>query len=1171
MSVIFLTNEDEVLMYSEQSLTDEQKTQVRENIGAASLEDIESIISSNGSEKFNETGEVVELDVEAETPLSIVSRFHRDTTWELSDKLVLHQVSGNNFVDFTSFLGGAGYTYVKNGMTVTVNDDCTVTLSGTNDSANFVNLINKSHWSGEHSEKIYPAGTYRIPDGFMMTVRAAQYPANNTISGATGNLTDTVTISEPFRILSMIYAVKGNDTIDVTVPLGLFYNSDTVPEIDYEYVGTAYTVTFDRAVYEGEFNWQTGELKDADGNIIGYYDTHEIKSLPGMNYFWTGFGENTISNVSNDLGKIILHLNETAPNETVPSICDFTLTPTTMQAAYGLCNTQFLNGGVFNHREVPLLTTKGTLSVKDVNGNIKYSKYIEPIINKRGVSDLLTEKGLHKEWSKKFYLNALPVETVRSDDFASTMNVTWTWEFTEEDFINTGIPAKLEDIPVASPCFYAEADSQTYINDRVYFDIPYPAKFYYDNDKKKYILIARGVYDSIQYQLTNYSKVHFYYQLEKPYDISDGFAMGITAGDSVAFEEDYSDAQDFIDNGRVYRTSAASKLVTEYNIMPTVAVIVSRNPVDALEGMSNAARMLNADDSAGGDATVQGYSWIGVGDGTTDYTVQIQSKLDELHNTSNGGTIHLGPGTYPIGKSLLVYDNIRIIGDGHTVIEQKADNTHAVIWNGSNIHMRDLTIKLAGSCTELTACIYANANNSSNGNRDERYPENMYVQYCSTTNVKLTGDYKFSWDNEYIYLSNETLAYRGVGVYNSSLYFNYHDCDGLVCTNLYAGIYHGGGSCNYRIYVTESRFAVYGGGGNNIYDIQGHTYYGTGRDGQICATEYVYYGTCSDSDKIMIAFYDTQYVNKGIIYFDGKSSGNRYSIRPFDTGLLSGMTDSWSHNFKPITDHGRGNAIIQPYKENFVGVGHNLKCISGLPYWNTQFNPSIHNAISGAGIWGSITSNKEWTSKGIDLQDVCRYPKDVLQIGLNMPSIICESSPSEGSPIEIIIDISDRPVANYNGFWIQFDHRYVAEEYTVSFDTNNDGVFNSVVGSIRGNDEAVSYCFNYQTPSSMVYGIKISITKALQIPEFYYENAGYTGNTINYNPNGYIGIVNIGIPQNDAYGRVFLGECGGSLYGNVDMHQNTLKNLSNPVDAGDAVSKAYLEQRLAALEALINA
>ena len=73
-----------------------------------------------------------------------------------------------------------------------------------------------------------------------------------------------------------------------------------------------------------------------------------------------------------------------------------------------------------------------------------------------------------------------------------------------------------------------------------------------------------------------------------------------------------------------------------------------------------------------------------------------------------------------------------------------------------------------------------------------------------------------------------------------------------------------------------------------------------------------------------------------------------------------------------------------------------------------------------------------------------------------------------------------------------------------------------------------------------------------------------------YNPEGLIGICNIGMTVNDYAGRSFLGECGGSLYGNVDMHQNTLKNLSAPVDDGDAVSKAYLEEKLAALEALIK-
>jgi hypothetical protein len=141
----------------------------------------------------------------------------------------------------------------------------------------------------------------------------------------------------------------------------------------------------------------------------------------------------------------------------------------------------------------------------------------------------------------------------------------------------------------------------------------------------------------------------------------------------------------------------------------------------------------------------------------------------------------------------------------------------------------------------------------------------------------------------------------------------------------------------------------------------------------------------------------------------------------------------------------------------------------------------------------------------------------------------------------------------------------VAEEYTVSFDTTNDGTFDRDGINVTGNIQPISYGFNYQSYPSKIYRIKISITKALQIPEFVYHNANYEEFTIDYNPDGLVGIVNIGMPQNDAYGRAFLGECGGSLYGNVDMHQNTLKNLPDPVDDGDAVSKSYLEERLAAL------
>jgi hypothetical protein len=1146
---------DNVVKHTQQDLTEWQQAQARTNIGAVSLEEVEELLGIE--EEFSVTGEVVEfdIDVEPDTELEVISKIHRDSTWRDSNKLVLHQVSGTNFVDLSSYLGGTGTVFEKNGLTATVNADCTLTVKGVNSNTGWTKVPDIGSWNSETSLRVYPAGTYIIPTGLAVVIRKAEctdsYGSAGAIAGLSGNLTGKIVVPEPFRVIGFYHSVAGGKTEDMTIPLGIF-RSESVPESGYEYTGNVYTATFDDNIYDGEYNWLTGELKDADGNTVGYYDTPEIKSLSGTNYFWTGFGENTVSNASNDLGKVILRLDEPAPEDTIPSICDFMFTPTTPEAAYGLFDSPFFGGGEFSGDEVPVLTTKGTLSVRDADGNVKYSKYVEPMFNTRGVSDVLTHKGLEKKWSKKFYLNKEPVSITHNPPSYSGPPDAYifTWEFDESEFVNTGIPAKIHDIPMASPCFINNDKSENNVNTQeLWYGEPYPAFFSYNAETGKYTLTARGVQGaSIIHQLTNYSKVHFYYQLETPYTTPFNFAMGIDAGDMITFDVDLADNQPYID---------ALNNFKNHSVEPSITAFVPRNVEDAMDGMNNAARMLNTTNAAtGGDATVQGYSWIGEGDGITDYTVQIQSKLDELHSISNGGTIHLGSGTYPISKSLIVYGNTQIIGEGHTVIEQRADNTHAVIWNGSNIRMCDLTIALAGACTELTACIYANSDNVQGRNRDERYPENLYVQYCSTSNITLKGTYGLLWEGGYQYLPDAMLTYRGVGIFGQ-MYFNFYDGNGLICSHLYAGVYYGGGGNNYRLYVTDSRFAVHGGGGNNIFDINGHTLYGYGSDGQrIIATDYVFYGTYAESNTIRIYFYDTQY-SKGLVYFDGTCKSNKYMGDSSNSELANGDSDYWDSGYTAVRDYGRGNAGIQPYPEKFAGVGSHLYGISGLPIWNTQFNPSVHNAISGAGIWGTITSNKEWRSNGIGLSDVCRYPKDTLKIYFGLASAICEASPSEESPIEIIIDISDRPVTNYQGFWIQFDHRYVAEEYTVSFDTTNDGVFNLLAATIKGNNEAVSYKFNYQKPSLLVYRIKISITKALQIPDFKYRNESYEETITNYNPDGLVGIVNIGMPSNEAYGRAFLGECGGSLYGDVDMHNNSLNNLHSIVLSDQTTGAKY--------------
>ena len=1156
------------VLYVPQDLAPERQAQARTNIGATTIDEVKEALGIEDVVEFSETGELVELnlDLEEGTELNVISEIHRDSTWGESNKLVLHQVSGVNFVDLSSYIGGVGKVFEKNGLTATVNADCTLTVTGTNTSTGWTQVLNYADWHSDYSKRIYPAGTYRIPSGLTLNIRAAQYPADITISGASGNLQNKFTVTESFRVVGFYYAVAGGATVNKTMPLGLF-RSDAIPETDYEYTGNIYTATFDSNVYEGEYNWTTGELKDVEGNTIAYYESQSITKLPGTNYFWTGFGKNTVSNTSADLEKVILRLDEPAPEDTVPSICDFMLTPTTPEAAYSLYYSAFLPNGKLYGSEVPIMTTKGILSVKDSDGNVKYSKYVEPMFNTRGVSDVLTHKGLAKKWSKKFYLTKEPVSVTYSPPPYSGPPDAYifVWEFDESEFESTGIPAKMHDIPMASPCFINNDKSENNVNKQaIWHATPYPAFFSYDEASGKYTLTARGIEGwSIKKQLTEYSKVHFYYQLETPYVLPFTFAMGIDAGDQISFEADIAESQPYIET------------IPDFNgsVNPSVTAFVPRSIEDAMGGMNNVATMLNMDDnSTDGDATVQGYSWIGEGDGTTDYTTRIQQKIDEIHKITNGGTIYLGPGTYPISNCLIVYENTRIVGDGRTVIEQAADNTHAIVLSGSYITLRDLTIKLSGACTEDTACVFANASNHSEyGTRDERYPENMYVQYCTIQNVKLQGTYSLSRnsDGQY-YISDEAKAYRGYGLRSRGGYFNFLVCENVTGLRLFSVIGSGSGS-RFSVTVNECRHGVYPGVAYSIVEISGHSYYAYNDNGEVVNGSETLITTNTHDSLYLARAYDSQHFST-IAFFDSKSMANVYI--PFTA--VSDYTNAPSYHavskisHSDFIDLGRGNSTPGHYETWPFVVGNRLKELSGQTLINPSLQGGVDNALAGAGIWGNISSNVAWTEYGIRLMDVCRYPKENTVEKDNMHSIVSSVSPNENNPIELIIDISDRPVAGFPALWIQFDHRYVASELTISLDIHNTGEY-TFSRSFTNNVDPMFYWMDHQIGANvLVYRIKVTFTKALIMPDFIATTSDHIEFSVDYNPDGLVGIVNIGMPQNEPFGRAFLGECGGSLYGNVDMHQNTFKNLADPVDDGDAVSKAYLEARLAALEALLS-
>lgn len=578
------------------------------------------------------------------------------------------------------------------------------------------------------------------------------------------------------------------------------------------------------------------------------------------------------------------------------------------------------------------------------------------------------------------------------------------------------------------------------------------------------------------------------------------------------------------------------------------------------------------------------YSWIGDGDGDdqgngTDYTSIIQNKINELKTVSKGGTVYLGNGTYHINDSLILYSNIKVVGTGKTVINQRTANKHAVVWSGSYISMQGLTIKLSGACTQLTGCIFVNCNNIDDGKsyntRDEAYPENVSTTNCFLRDVTLMGTYKAKRDseNDPYYLTEEMQNYLGCGVYADRMYFLYSDFTNIKVRNLYAGIYGGSGANQYRIYAAYCRYAVYGGGRNNMFEVSGHSGYYTSAGVTTGTTDYDCYVT-GHNNTFKVRVFDVQYNISGkSAYFSPLSHDNTYDI-----GAPAGS--GWNGGAPSVVDHGSVNKCIGDYKLVPFATGQRLRNITGYSE-HRYADGTTANAIAGAGIWGNITSNKEWvgitsnngpTEVTLSLADVCRYPKDITYYNDNEAYVRTKSEdkPSAENPITITIDLEDRPIISNGGVWIQFDYRYVAKAFTVKFYSQSGEEYAGHAITVNNNRKTLWSMVPVPRGVAKIHKIVITFTEALQIEELKWEDANNAQNTTDYNPNGIIGIVNIGAISNEPYGRAFLGECGGSLYGEVNMHGNTFKNLPNPTDDGDAVSKSYVDAQVGDIETSLD-
>lgn len=880
---------------------------------------------------------------------------------------------------------------------------------------------------------------------------------------------------------------------------------------------------------------------------------------------------------------IILNLSEENPIVTVPdgaltSLCDFTFTPKTQNIGHGL--DRILPDSAFKdliNFEMPIFTSHGNLLVKDKEGNLKYSKNIDSLINYKNVADILFKDGILKKWSDKFYFNSetLNIVDIQSQyySWASMYNYVYTLKFSKEDFINIGIPKESSNANFISSCLYMRD-----ISIETYSATPNPAKFYYENEEyylKIRVYSSKELPDPSSYlkSLFSYTKAFICYELQTPYVIQNYFAMGLSSGDTLEFKENNTYYSGLDTRVKLLYDSDLKKWITQtagettpINTFPTTSIEIPTSYLQVVESFDQTARMLNNRNSAA--AAENKSQWIGEGDGKTDYTQQIQSKIDEM-KILKGGEVYLGKGTYPISSSLIIYDNISLIGEGDkTLLEMTSDNTHGVIVSGSHINIKDLAIKLKGSCSENTACIYINSNNVPDKDKNNQLPRplmptNQYCQYNNFSNLNLRGTYAFDWEGNYVKISDDYENYFGHGIMCESLFFNYANIDNVKISNMCHGMHGVGGSNKISIYCEGLKVMVYDDAGGGYCDIAifGHSYYGNGTDAnhsEISMSDAVGYFKTLEQSTVREYVYDIQHF-KNIFIFEGMTMNNRYLVSQiagtsyFSNNNYESLTKRRLHSF--VKDLGRGNRNIEEFKKVPYHIGNYFDgYIIEEPLTSYKENdPILHNALSGAGIWGNITSNTTFT--GLPLNNICRYPKDGYG---NLTSSLSNTAPSETTPIEIEINISNRPFSCQPNFFIQFDGKYVASDFSVSFDTTNNGIYDKTY-EIVDNSDIVYSLYNHQANSDKIYRIKISFTKALSIPNFEYQNSNYDDRIADYNLEEYVGIVNFGIVSDEYTGRAFLGECGGSLYGELDMNSNTLKNIADPVDINDAVNKKYVD------------
>lgn len=223
-----------------------------------------------------ESGAVVTCEPVADYPLNVFTTLPADgctglTLRHFGENLLNHTVTNQTIT----------------GVTFTVADDGAITANGTATADVFLTLCKMQLTKGK---KYILAG---CPDGGSYTSKYTIYTTNNSKYyydvGDGVAITAEATQNNTFRIM-----IKKGYTVSNLVFRPILYEANT---------GKTYSVKFGQTVNGGSYDWNSGILCDADGNLTEF-TPQTINAFDGVNTLWTDVGDMFVLGKANPVAVI---------------------------------------------------------------------------------------------------------------------------------------------------------------------------------------------------------------------------------------------------------------------------------------------------------------------------------------------------------------------------------------------------------------------------------------------------------------------------------------------------------------------------------------------------------------------------------------------------------------------------------------------------------------------------------------------------------------------------------------------------------------------------------------------------------------------------------------------------------------------------------------------------